>query len=74
MFEEVKAIMVERLMVNPDIITMESDFVSDLGVNSIDIMDFACVCQEKFNVEIPDEEITNFSTVGDIVRFLEENT
>ena len=73
MFEEVKAVLVERLMINPDIITMDSDFVSDLGVSSIDVMDFACVCQEKFDIEIPDEEIFGFTTVGDVVRFLEEN-
>ena len=72
MFENVKQVLVEELHVNADSVTMEAELVADLGINSLDLADFVYTCEEKFNIEITDDELGGFSTVGDIVRYLEK--
>ncbi|MBO5206892.1 MAG: acyl carrier protein [Clostridia bacterium] len=74
MFENLKKFLVEELRVNEDDITMEAELVGDLGINSLELADLVYLCEEKFNVTIEDEELHNFNTVGDIVRYLENAT
>ena len=73
MFETQKNLLVEELQLNPDDITLESDLANDLGVNSIELADMIMICEDKFGVEIKDEDIFKFVNVGDVVKFLEEN-
>lgn len=73
MFETLKNLLVEELQLNPDEITLESDLANDLGVNSIELADMIMICEDKFGVEIKDEDIFKFVNVGDVVKFLEEN-
>ena len=72
MFENVKQVLVEELNVNADAITMEAELIADLGINSLDLADFVYTCESKFNIEISDDELGNFTTVGDIVSYLEK--
>ncbi len=71
MFETLKTFLVEELRVNADDITMEAELVSDLGINSLELADLVYLCEEKFNVVIDDEDLHNFVTVGDVVRYIE---
>ena len=71
MFESFKQFLVDDLRINPDDITMEAELTADLGINSLELADLVYTCEEKFNVEIDDEELHNFKTVGDVVRYLE---
>ncbi len=71
MFETLKNFMAEELNVNPDSITMEAELSGDLGINSLELADLVYACEEKFNVVIEDEDLHNFNTVGDVVRYLE---
>lgn len=71
MFEKVKSILVDELQINGDDITMEAELVNDLGVNSLELADLIMVCEEKFNIEINDEDIRKFITVADICDYLE---
>ena len=73
MFETLKKFLVEELHVNEADITMEAELSGDLGINSLELADLVCVCEEKFNLEIADEDLHGFITVGDVVRYLEEN-
>ena len=73
MFEAFKNVLVEDLRVNPDDITMEAELSGDLGINSLELADLVYLCEEKFNVEIADEDLHNFVTVGDVVNYLEKN-
>jgi acyl carrier protein len=50
---------------------MDSNIVEDFGADSLDIVDLIMSLEEEFDKEIPDEEIENIKTVGDIVRFIE---
>ena len=71
-FEELKDIIVETLSADADKITMEANLADDLGADSLDVIDMITTLSDEFNVEIPDEEIENFHTVGDVVNYLEE--
>lgn len=74
MFDKVKDILVEELQVNEADITPESELVNDLGINSLELADLIMVCEEKFDIEIKDDEIRKFLTVGDIVSYLSAAT
>lgn len=71
MFENLKKFLVEEMRVNADDVTMEAELASDLGINSLELADLVYLCEEKFNVVIEDEDLHNFNTVGDVVRYLE---
>ena len=71
MFETLKNILMEELQVKEDVITMDSELASDLGINSIELADLVMMCEEKFGVEINDEEFHKFVTIGDVVNYLE---
>ena len=71
MFETFKALLVEVLSVNEDLITMDAELASDLGVNSIELADLVMACEEKFDLTIEDDDLRGFITVGDVVNYLE---
>ena len=63
--------MVEQLDVEEDAVTMEASITEDLGADSLDVVDLVMSIEESFDVEIPDEEVENIKTVGDIVKYIE---
>ena len=73
-FNNVKALIAEKLEVDEDQITMESMIVDDLGADSLDVVELMMGLEEEFSVEIPDEEQEKIQTVGDVVRFIETST
>ena len=73
MFETLKKFLVDELHVNAEDITMEAELSGDLGINSLELADLVYSCEERFNIEIEDEALHNFTTVGDVVRYLEDN-
>jgi acyl carrier protein len=74
MFEKVKNMLVNDLQVNPDDIKPEAELVSDLGINSLELADLILLCEERYGIEIQDDDLHKFITVGDIVTYLEENS
>ncbi len=73
-FEKVREILVDQLDVEEDAVTMDASITVDLGADSLDIVDLVMSLEEEFDTEIPDEEIENIKTVGDIVKYIENNT
>ena len=73
MFESFKQFLVDDLRVNPDQITPEAELANDLGINSLELADLVYSCEEKYNITIDDEDLQNFRTVGDVVKYLEES-
>ena len=73
MFEKVKALLVEELSINPDDITPAAELVNDLGINSLELADLVLLCEEKFDVEIGDDAVHKFITVGDVADFLADS-
>jgi acyl carrier protein len=70
MEEQVKAIVAEKLGVNADQVKPESSFVDDLGADSLDTVELVMAFEEKFNIEIPDEDAEKMKTVGDAISYL----
>ena len=71
MFEELKNFLVEELRVNAEDVTLDAELSADLGINSLELADLVYLCEERFDICIDEEELHNFSTVGDIVKYLE---
>lgn len=71
MFENLKKFLVEELHVKEEDVTMDAELSGDLGINSLELADLVFLCEEKFNVVIEDEDLRNFITVGDVVKYLE---
>ena len=71
-FDKIKDIIVEQLDVEEDAVTMEASITEDLGADSLDVVDLVMSIEESFDVEIPDDEVENIKTVGDIVKFIED--
>ena len=71
MFEELKKILVEEFSIDEEKITLEAEFVNDLGINSLELADLVLLCEEKFEIEIDDDDLRELITVGDVVNYLE---
>lgn len=72
-FEKIKTIIVDQLDVDEDKITNNSSITDDLGADSLDVVDLVMSLEDEFDLEIPDEEVENINTVGDIVKYIEDN-
>lgn len=73
LFDDVKEVVVEQLNVNPDEVKEESKFVEDLGADSLDVVELVMALEEKFDIEIPDEDAEKILTVGDAIKYVEDH-
>jgi len=71
LFDEVKEVVVEQLNVSPDEVKEDSKFVEDLGADSLDVVELVMALEEKFDIEIPDDQAEAIATVGDAIKFIE---
>ena len=72
-FEKVKAIIIDLLQVSEDSVTLDANFIDDLGADSLDLVELIMGIEEEFNLEIPDGEAEKVVTVGDVVDYIKEN-
>ena len=71
-FEKLAALIAEQFNVDAESITMETSFTDDLNADSVDIVDLSMALEEEFGIEeLEEEEASSISTVGDLVRFLQ---
>ena len=70
-FEKIKTILADQLDADPDSITMETDISSDLGADSLDVVELIMSLEDEFEIEVPDEQIEGIRTVGDIVNYIQ---
>jgi acyl carrier protein len=71
-FEDVKAIIVEVLGVDPEKVTLEASFREDLEADSLDQVELIMAFEDKFGGEISDEDAQQIATVGDAVAYIEK--
>ena len=71
MYNKFVDVLVEELQIDPADITMEAELSGDLGINSIELADLVMICEDKFGITINDDDIRKFTTVGDVVAYLE---
>ncbi len=73
-FDKVRSIIVDQLDVDEDKVTLNSNIQDDLGADSLDIVDLVMSFEDEFDLEIPDDQVENIKTVGDVVKYIEDNT
>ncbi|MBD2447875.1 acyl carrier protein [Nostoc sp. FACHB-152] len=69
-FEKVKKTVAEQLTVAPEKITPQSNFIDDLGADSLDLVELVMAFEEEFEIEIPDEAAEKILTVQDAVDYI----
>lgn len=72
-FEELKNVIVDTLNADEEKITMEASLADDLQADSLDAVELNMAIEEAFGTSIPDEELPNMKTVGDIFNYLTNN-
>ena len=73
MFEKIQELIADKLSVNIDEITLEASFMDDLNADSLDIVELVMALEDELDMEIPDEDVENFKTVGDVVNYLKSH-
>ena len=67
---KVKEIIVEQLGVDEGQVAAEASFIDDLGADSLDTVELVMAFEEKFDIEIPDEDAEKMPSVGDAIEYL----
>lgn len=74
MFEQIKELIIEELMLDEDTeINKSTSLMDDLEADSLDAVEIIMALEDEFDIEIPDEDAEDFGNVGDIVKYVEEN-
>jgi len=71
LIDDIKEVVVEQLSVSPDEVKEDSKFVEDLGADSLDVVELVMALEEKFDIEIPDDEAEKIATVKDVIDYIE---
>ena len=71
LIDEIKEVVVEQLSVSADEVKDDAKFVEDLGADSLDVVELVMALEEKFDIEIPDDEAEKIQTVADVVAYVE---
>lgn len=70
-FKTMQDLIAEQFAIDADEISMDSSFVDDLGVDSVDLVELVMAMEEEFDIgEIDEEDLAGLKTVGDCVRYL----
>ena len=70
---KVKDIIVEKLGVNEEEVKPEASFTNDLGADSLDTVELIMEFEKEFNISIPDDQAEKIGTVGDAIKYIEDN-
>jgi acyl carrier protein len=69
----VKAIIVDKLGVDENEVTPKASFTNDLGADSLDTVELIMEFEKEFNIGIPDDQAENIETVGEAIKYIEDN-
>lgn len=69
----VKAIIVDKLGVDEAEVTPQASFTNDLGADSLDTVELIMEFEKEFNISIPDDQAEKISTVGEAIKYIEDN-
>ncbi len=70
-FAKIKEVIVDKLGVEEEKIIREAHFVDDLGADSLDTVELIMQLEEEFDIEIPDEDAENITTVGAAIDYID---
>lgn len=69
--EKIKQVVIERLEINEDDVTMDADIQKDLGADSITVVEMIIELEDAFDIDIPDEEAEKLRTIRDVVDYVQ---
>ncbi len=69
-FDRIKTIIVDQLGIDGNKVTPESSFIDDLGADSLDMVELIMAIEEEFEIEVPEEEAENITTVADAMNYI----
>lgn len=69
--EELKELVAEQLSVEVSTLTEDTNFIEDLGADSLDLFEIAMAMEEKFDIEIPSDDLQAIHTIGDAEKYIE---
>ena len=69
-FEKLKEIIADVLNIDTSDITENTTFVDDLGADSLDLFELVMALEEKYEIEIPAEDLTDLTTVGSVMEYI----
>ncbi len=72
LLDDVKEVVVEQLDCDPAEVKEDSKFIEDLGADSLDVVELVMALEEKFDLEIPDEDAEGILTVADAIKYIED--
>ena len=72
MLERLKEIIEEQLNLDNVVITEETRFKEDLDVDSLDLFELVMALEEEYDIQIPSEEVENLTTVGAVIKYLQD--
>ena len=70
--EEVRKIIVNQLDINEEEVTPDASFTDDLGADSLDLVELVMAMEEKFDIDIPDEDAEGITTVQKAINYIDE--
>ena len=70
-FEKVKEMLLVRIAVTSEAVTMDALLKEDLEVDSLDLVELSMLLEDEFKVKIPDDQMANIRTVGNVVEFIQ---
>lgn len=72
MLETLRSVICRYVDIDPDTLTEETNIRSQLGLNSLELINIAVAIEDEFDVEIPDREVANIETLGDAIKVIEK--
>lgn len=73
LLDDVKEVVIEQLDCDAAEVKEDSKFIEDLGADSLDVVELVMALEEKFDIEIPDEDAEGILTVADAIKYIEDN-
>lgn len=72
-FEKLKTIIIEEFEIEEELITINTSLTDELDIDSLDLVDLVMTVEDEFSIELPDEALEGMKTIGDLVKYIEEN-
>ena len=72
MLETIREVICRFVDIDPNTLTEDTNIRSELGLNSLELINIAVAIEDEFDVEIPDREVGNIETLGDAIAIIEK--
>ncbi len=72
MLETMREVICRFVDIDPNTLTEDTNIRSELGLNSLELINIAVAIEDEFDVEIPDREVGNIETLGDAIKIIEK--